>query len=340
MAEPARRTASGFAAGRKRLVLLAGLAILLLLPPLTALAGESYLVSLFTRILIYGLAAASLDLILGYGAMVSLGHAAFFGAGAYVVGILAFHAADNSPVFHWALLPAGTDAALAAWPLAVLAAALLALVIGALSLRTSGMHFIMITLAFAQMLYYFFVSLPDYGGSDGLSLWWRSRAPGVDLADDTHFYYLCLALLLAFLYLGRRVVNSRFGMVIRGCRQNEARLRAIGIPTYRYKLACFVLAGAGAGLAGALAANQTEFVSPDLLHWTRSGEILVMVLLGGMGTLVGPVFGAATLLLAEEVISGYTEHWQVFLGPFLVVVVLFARHGVYGLLAGREARDG
>jgi len=322
-------------AGRRRLLCSALGASLLLLPPLADLAGDPFMVSLFSRILIYAIAAVSLDLLLGFGAMVSLGHAAFFGVGAYVVAILAFHAAEGLPVDAWLFSFAGTNNALIAWPLAVVVSALVATVIGALSLRTSGIYFIMITLAFAQMLFYFFDSLQAYGGDDGLSIGERNDFAGLDLANDTTFYYVCLASLTLFLILCQRIVNSRFGMVIRGCAQNERRMRALGFPTYRYKLLCFAIAGAGAGLAGALIANQTEYVSPALLHWTRSGELLVMVILGGMGTLIGPVLGAMALLLSEDLLASMTEHWQLYLGPFLVLVVLTTRRGIYGLLAGR-----
>ena len=321
-------------ATRERRILLGAMLFLATLPGLAQLLGEPYLVSLFSRILIYGLAAASLDLILGYGGMVSFGHAAFFGIGAYVVAILAFHSADGSAVPLLGL--AGTESALLAWPVAAMVAGLAAGLIGAVCLRTGGIQFIMITLAFAQMLFYLFVSLSAYGGEDGLSMWDRSRLPGLDLGDDTVFYYVCLTLLVAFLVLARRLVNARFGMVIQGARQNEPRMQALGFPTYRYKLVCFALAGAAAGLAGALIANQTEFVSPGLMHWTRSGQILVMVILGGMGTLFGPVLGAATLLLMEEVLSMYTEYWMVYLGPLLILAVLFARRGVYGWLVGGD----
>jgi len=325
---------------RKQICLVVFALLLILLPPLVSAAGEPYLVSLFSRILIYALAAASLDLILGYGGLVSLGHAAFFGIGAYVVGILAHHDFEESALLGWSWAVSGTDNALLAWPAAVVCAALLAAIIGALSLRTSGMHFIMITLAFAQMLFYFFVSLEGYGGDDGLTLFARNTLPGLDLGNDTHFYYVCLGLLCAFLFLARRLVGSRFGMVIRGCRENEKRMQSLGFPTYRYKLLCFVIAGAAAGLAGALIANQIEYVSPGLMHWTRSGVILVMVLLGGSGTLYGPVLGAAAFLLLEEVLASYTEHWMVYFGPLLILVVLFARHGLYGILAGREKHHG
>ncbi len=327
-------------ATRRTVVLALGLLVLAGLPPVALALGEPFAVTLWSRILIWALAAASLDLILGYGGLVSLGHAAFVGIGAYAVGILGHHAFEGSAVpflpFGWT----GTPLALIQWPAAIGAGALAALLIGALSLRTAGVYFIMITLAFAQMLYYFMLSLPDYGGEDGINLWQRSEVPGLDTGDPVVFYYLCLGLLVGFLGLAKRLVDSRFGMILRGCKQNEARLRALGCPTLRTKLLAFVIAGAGAGLAGALAANQTEFVDPGLMHWTKSGELIVMVILGGMGTLVGPVFGAAALLLLEEVLTGITEHWMVILGPLLVFVVLFARRGIYGWLAGPGARDG
>ncbi|MBL0713254.1 MAG: branched-chain amino acid ABC transporter permease [Desulfosarcina sp.] len=325
---------------RKALAIAGGAVLLLVLPLMAELTDDPYLVTLFSRILIYALAAVSLDLMLGFGGMVSLGHAAFFGIGAYVVCILSVHGFEGTPVVTWPFQVGGHESALVLWPVAVLISAVAASVIGALSLRTSGMNFIMITLAFAQMLYYFFVSLEAYGGDDGISLFARNTVPGIDLGDDRQFYYLCLAALAAFLFLSYRLVHSRFGMVIRGCKENERRMKSLGFPTFRYRLVCFVIAGAGAGLAGALIANQTEYVSPGLMHWTRSGEILVMVLLGGMGTLFGPVLGAMTLLLMEELLSIYTEHWMVYLGPFLILVVLFAKRGIYGLIAGGNGNHG
>lgn len=325
---------------RKNIFLTAAVCFLLLLPPVARQCGLDYLLSLFCRIFIYGLAAASLDLVLGYGGMVSLGHAAFVGIGAYGVGIFSFAASESLPVLSWPLAVAGSENGLVTWPVAMGLAAIFALVTGAIGLRTRGMYFIMITLAFAQMVFYFFVSLEIYGGSDGLVLYNRNTLAGLDLGSDISFYYLCLAVLLIFLLLGGRLVHSRFGRVITGCRENEMRVRALGFAAYRYQLACYTMAGAAAGLSGALLANQAGFVSPDLMHWSRSGEILIMVLLGGMGTLVGPVVGAATLLLMEEILSMFTEHWMVFLGPFLLFVVLFARRGIYGLLAGGEGTDG
>jgi len=216
-----------------------------------------------------------------------------------------------------------------------------ALVIGAISIRTSGVYFIMITLAFAQMLYYLGISLETYGGDNGMPLRTRSQFAGlIDLRDPYAFYYLVLALLVLFLVLGHRIVNARFGMVIRAAKSNEPRARAIGFSPFRYKLTAFVLAGGACGLAGALLANQTEYLTPDFMHWTRSGEIMFMVILGGMGTLVGPVVGAIVLLGLEDVLSAVTEHWQIILGPFLVGVVLFAKRGLFGLLPGEVARDG
>ncbi len=317
-------------------IVLIGLAFLLGLPSVATALEATYYIGVFSRILIYALAAASLDLILGYGGMVSFGHAAFFGAGAYVVSILAFHGVEGTAFIRWPFVMMGTDNALISWSVAILASAGLALIIGAVSLRTSGVYFIMITLAFAQMMYFFFTSLEKYGGDDGLSLYTRSRLGGLDLNSDATFYYLCLGLLVGFLILSYRLVNSRFGMVIRGCKENERRMGALGFPIFRYKLVCFVIAGAGAGLAGALMANQTEFVSPSLMQWTVSGEILVMVILGGVGTLFGPVFGAAALLLLEEFLSRFTEHWMLFLGPILILVVLFARRGLFGTIVERN----
>jgi len=269
--------------------------------------------------------------------MVSLGHAVYLGVGAYVVGILAYHGVEGSAVITWPISIMGSENALVSWPLSILVSALLALVIGAISLRTTGVYFIMITLAFAQMMYFFYTSLEKYGGEDGLSLFSKNRVGSLELNSDLSFYYLCFGLFLGFLILCYRLVNSRFGMVIQGSKENNTRMQALGFETYRYRLTCFVIAGAGAGLAGALMANQTEFVSPSLMHWGVSAEIMVMVILGGVGTLVGPAFGAAALLILEEVLAHYTEHWMLFLGPILIFVVLFARRGLYGSIFERRA---
>ncbi len=316
---------------RQFIVIGLALALLVLLPWISAALGSPQLLTIGTRVLIYAMAAASLDLILGFGGMVSFGHAAFFGLGGYVVGILAFQSAEGTPLF--GLIP-GATAAWITWPAAMVVSAAAAGIVGALSLRTSGVHFIMITLAFAQMLFFLFVSLKVYGGDDGMSFRRRNELPGLDLRDTTAFYYVCLGLLVAFLYLCRRLVRSRFGLVLQGIRQNERRMGALGLAAYRYKLTAFVIAGAGAGLAGALMANFLRFVSPDMLHWTKSGELMVMVILGGVGTLFGPVFGAAALVGLESLLAGWTEHWMFVLGPLLVVIILFAKRGLYGFLAG------
>lgn len=321
---------------RQTLVIGLGLLFLILLPPLAHLFGQEYFISLLSRVLIYALAAVSLDLLIGYGGLISLGHAAFLGVGAYVVGIMYHHSAEATLLFQ--LIP-GSENALIVWPVASLISAFFALIIGAICLRTSGMHFIMITLAFAQMLYYFSIGLEKYGGDDGLTLSAPNRFPLTDLADDTHFYYICLILLSLFVILMYRLINSRFGLVFRGASKNKPRAQALGINVFYYQLVGFTIAGAGAGLAGALLANQTEYISPGLLHWSLSGELMVMVLLGGLGTLVGPVIGAAVLLLLEEFLGIYTEHWMIYLGPFLIFVVLFAQNGLYGLLTGSKGRS-
>ena len=318
-------------------MLVAGLlAIMALLPVYTALTGNTFMMTLFTRIVILAIAAVSLNLIMGFGGMVSFGHAAYLGIGGYVVGILAKE---------------GINTGFIQWPLALLVSGLFALGVGALSLRTRGVYFIMITLAFAQVVYYIANGLDRYGGDDGLTIQRRSEFAGlINLSNRTLFYYLCLALLLATVYLVWRMINSRFGMVIQGARSNDRRMRAIGFPTFRYKLACFVIAGVLCGLAGVLLANHTNFISPALMHWTRSGDLIVMAVLGGMGSVFGPVIGAVALLVLEEtlphligfasyVITGKEvaaakEYWQLILGPMLLLIVLYARGGIDGLIAG------
>jgi branched-chain amino acid transport system permease protein len=293
------------------------IAFLLLLPLYCSFTGNSFLLTLFGRILILGLAATSLNLIMGFGGMVSFGHAAYLGIGGYAVGILGAE---------------GISSGFVQWPLAIGIAALFALATGALSLRTRGVYFIMITLAFAQMAYYIAASLNRYGGDDGLTIYRRSQFGLLDLSNRVVFYYFCLALLLGAVYLVRRIVNSRFGLVIQGARSNERRMRSIGFPIYRYRLTCFVIAGAMCGLAGALLANFSEFISPATMYWTRSGDLIVMVVLGGMGSAFGPAMGAIALLVLEESLSGVTEHWQIILGPLLLAVVLYARGGLDGVL--------
>jgi branched-chain amino acid transport system permease protein len=316
------------------------IAVLMLLlaavPVYAAVTANTFLVTLFTRVIILGMAATSLNLILGYGGMVSFGHAVYLGIGGYAVGILAQEGASSGFV---------------QWPVAILASALFALLVGALSLRTRGVYFIMITLAFAQLVYYFGVGLDRYGADDGLTIRRRSQFAGLlNLSDRTQFYYLCLVLLVLTIYLVARLVNSRFGLVIQGARSNDRRMRAIGFATFRYRLTAFVIAGAICGLAGALLANHTGFISPATMHWTRSGDLIVMVVLGGMASSFGPLIGAVALLSLEEALPvlirvsaspvfgdaavRMAEYWQIVLGPLFLLVVLFARGGIDGLLAG------
>jgi branched-chain amino acid transport system permease protein len=307
----------------RNLIVALVIAGLLLLPLYTSVSGNVFVLTLFTRIVIFALAAASLNLIMGYGGMMSFGHAAYLGIGGYAVGILAQE---------------GIGSGFIQWPVALAASALFALVIGALSLRTRGVYFIMITLAFAQMAYFVASGLARYGGDDGLTIHKRSDFGGlINLSGRVQFYYLCLACLLGGIYLIWRIVNSRFGMVVQGLRSNEARMQAIGFPPNRYRLVCFVIAGAMCGLAGALLANNTDFVSPAVMYWTRSGDLMVMVILGGMGSLLGPVIGAIVYLVLEEFLSQVTEYWAMIMGPLLLLIVLFGRGGIFGLL-GRLQR--
>ena len=294
------------------------------MPIYASLTGDTFAMTLFTRVLILALGAVSLNLIMGYGGMVSFGHAVYLGIGGYAVGILAKE---------------GIASGFVQWPVAIAVSALYALVVGALSLRTRGVYFIMITLAFAQMIYYVAIGLDRYGGDDGLTIYKRSQFGGLlDLQNKAVFYYLCLVLLLGSVYLVARLVNSRFGLVIRGARSNDRRMQAIGFPTFRYRLVCFVIAGALCGLAGALLANHTNFISPALMHWTRSGDLIVMVVLGGLGSLFGPLIGAAAFLVLEEGLSRLTEYPALILGPLLLLVAIYVNGGIEGLLEGR--RDG
>jgi len=320
---------------RKTLVVALMFACLLGVPALAGASGNSFLVNMGTQFAIYALAAVSLDLVLGYGAMVSFGHAAFFGLGGYLVGAVAFHMDMGETFFGWQ----GTDSALILWPLAMLLAAGVGAVMGFLSLRTSGIQFIMITLAFAQMLYFVLVGLAIYGGDDGMAVSTRNVLPGLNLDNATVFYYVCLALMTAWVWLCQRIVNSPFGMVLRGFKQNERRNVNLGYAPMRYKLTAFVISAAGTGLAGALWANYALYVSPDMAAWLKSGAFMSMIILGGMGTLYGPILGAVVYLGLEQWLTGWTENWMLFLGPVLILVVLFSKRGLFGWLAGRSGHD-
>lgn len=310
---------------RRWLILAVLMTALIALPFAAKAAGNPALITLATRIVILAIAAASLNLMLGFGGLVSFGHAAYYGLGAYAVGILAQAFVDDTKVF--GLFP-GTDQLLITLPAAMAVSGLAALVLGSLSLRTRGVQFIMITLAFAQMVFFLFAALKVYGGTDGLIIRRRNALPMLNTRDDVTFYFLCLGLACLWLLLLARIVRSRFGAVLDGLRQNERRMAAIGVPAYPYQLVAFVIAGIGAGLAGALMANFLRFASPDMLHWSQSGEFLIMVVLGGAGTLLGPVLGAALLIGLETALAGWTEHWQFGLGLILILIILFARNHI------------
>jgi branched-chain amino acid transport system permease protein len=290
-----------------------------LVPLFASFRAEAYVLSLVTRVMIFAIAALALDLLIGYGALVSFGHAAFIGLGAYAVGILASH---------------GINDALISLPVALAVSALFALVTGIVCLRTKGVYFIMITLAFGQMAYFTASSLAPYGGDDGLTIRMRSTFAGFPvLANDRALYYVCLLALLAAYLVCRSLVASRFGRVFRGTRENALRMGTIGFEVYRYQLVAYVIAGALGGLSGFLLGNATDFVSPAYMSWQRSGELLIMVIFGGLGTLNGAIIGAAAYLLTEEWLSGITEHWKVIFGPLLVLVAVFAPGGLLGLVA-------
>ncbi|MDP7344217.1 MAG: branched-chain amino acid ABC transporter permease [Alphaproteobacteria bacterium] len=302
------------------------IAVLLALAILPALAGaldQPFLLDLALRIMILSVAAVSLNLILGYGGMISFGHAAYIGIGAYAVGIPAYY---------------GEYSGYLQLPLAIGAGTLFALVTGYICLRTKGVYFIMITLAFAQMAYFAFVSIEEYGGDDGLVIEQRSEFSGIiDMESTLEFYYVVLAFLFGALYLVSRIVNARFGMVVQGAKANDERMQSLGFDTFRYRLACYVIAGAAAA-AGWLMGNYNYFFSPEMMSWTHSGELIFMVVLGGAGSLFGPVLGAIVLIILEELLSSATVYWPLILGAILVAVVLFARGGLEGALAMLERR--
>ncbi|MBY8977439.1 branched-chain amino acid ABC transporter permease [Rhodobacteraceae bacterium NNCM2] len=299
-------------------------------------ADEIYYVNLASRVAIIAMAGVGLNLALGYGGMVSFGHAAFFGLGGYVAGIAAYHAFDGS--MFAGLLP-GSNQMLVIWLFALLVPGVAALLIGAISLRTQGVYFIMITLAFAQMIYYFAISFPTYGGEDGLAIYLRNELPLIDTSDDVQFFGVAFVLLMLATWLSARLIGSRFGAALVMARLNETRLATAGIEPFPVKLVAFVISAMITGLAGALYADWNNSVGTNMLSWHLSGEIMVIVILGGVGRLFGPLAGALLFVGLETQIGAETEHWQLFLGLILLAVVLFARGGLIGALAGR-ARHG
>lgn len=297
---------------------------------------EPFTITLATRVAILALAGVGLNLALGLGGLVSLGHAVFFGIGGYAMGILASHAQSYSPLIEWPVLIEGTKSMPVIWLVAMSASGLAALAIGALSLRTSGVYFIMITLAFGQMFYYFAISWPAYGGEDGLSIYVRNGFPGLNTLDPIQFFAICYVILGLALWLFSRLSHSAFGLALGAARQNAERVMAVGIAPYRLRLVAFTLSGVITGLAGALFADLNRFVSPTMFSWQTSGEIMVFVILGGVARLFGPVIGAAVFILLEHMLGGLSEFWHIYLGAVLLGVVLFARGGIIGLIAGRE----
>jgi branched-chain amino acid transport system permease protein len=308
------------------IVMWIGLLALAVIPVIAFFSGHQFWLDIATRLTILSIAAVSLNLVLGYGGLVSFGHAAFIGLGAYAVGIPVHHSinggfesvATNDGLFHIGL--------------AVGISALYALVIGAISLRTRGVHFIMITMAFGQMVFFAIVSISTYGGDDGLTIYERSSLPLISLDKPLTLFALCYVSLLVSLFIVHRIVNSRFGMVIRAAKGNEERIRALGFNAYAYRLLAFVISGAMCGYAGALLGNFTTFISPEMMDWTRSGELMFMVILGGAGSLFGPVIGTSIFLVLEQVMSGYTIFWHLPFGILLILSVLFLRGGVSGFL--------
>jgi branched-chain amino acid transport system permease protein len=308
---PSRKWPAANAVGILLLVALA------LLPVYAASAADPFLLTLATRILVFAIAALSLNLILGYGGLVSFGHALYLGLGVYAAVIPSFHGVDNG----WIQLL-----------ITVLACATTGLVTGSIALRTQGIAFIMITLAFAQMFFFLFVSLSQYGGDDGLRLAAGSDFSGIVLTEPRMLYVAAFLVLCVSLYGCHRVVHSRFGIVVRGAKSNEKRMQALGFPTFRYRLALYVMSAVLCGLAGLLYGNLTQFGSPSYMSWTTSGELIVMVMLGGMGTLFGPLFGALAMILTEEWLKSITEHWMIIFGPLIVVLITASRLGIAGLL--------
>lgn len=314
-------------------VVLAGFVVL----PLWAMsADEIFTITLTTRAAILALAAVGLNIALGIGGMVSFGHAAFFGIGGYAMGILAYHAQTYTVLDLGLFTTDGTKSMPLIWLTAVILSALAALAIGLLSLRTTGVYFIMITLAFGQMLYYFAISWGTYGGEDGLSIYVRNEFPGLNTLVPIQFFGLCFVALCLALLLQWRLRASPFGLALNAARQVPHRVETVGLNPMRIKLVAFVISGAITGLAGALFADLNRFVSPSMFSWQLSGELIILIIIGGVGRLMGPVIGAAIFVALEHWLGGLTEFWHIWLGAILLFIVLFGRGGVIGFLTGKE----
>ena len=312
------------------------LALLLAVPAWALLADEPFTITLMTRAVVFALAAVGLNIALGLGGLVSLGHAVFFGLGGYAMGILAHHAQSYTPLMEAPFLIEGTKSMPVIWLVAVVISALAALGIGLLSLRTAGAYFIMITLAFGQMFYFFAISWPTYGGEDGLAIYVRNGFPGINTLVPVQYYGLCLAVLILALILSAKLAASPFGLALNAARQVPQRLETVGLDPQRLKLIAFVISGTSTGLAGALFADLNRFVSPTMFSWQLSGEIMIFVIIGGVGRLFGPVVGALVFVALEHVLGGLSDYWHVYLGFLLLGIVLFSRGGLIGLICGPE----
>ncbi|SMX27493.1 leucine/isoleucine/valine transporter permease subunit [Pelagimonas phthalicica] len=321
---------------RETLFNLAMMAALILFPLWAWLADEPFMITLATKAVILALAGVGLNIALGLGGLVSLGHAAFFGIGGYAMGILASHAQNYTPLIETPFLIEGTKSMPVIWLVAVICSGLAALAIGALSLRTSGVYFIMITLAFGQMLFFFTISWPAYGGEDGLSIYVRNGFPGLNTLDPIQFYGICFALLALVLFFAARLARSPFGLALNAARQTAERVETVGISPYKLRLTAFVVSGMITGLAGALFADLNRFISPTMFSWQTSGEIMIFVIIGGVARLFGPVVGAVIFIALEHLLGGLSDYWHIYLGVLLLLIVLFARGGVIGTLTGRE----
>lgn len=312
------------------------LTLLLAIPVWAWFADQPYTVTLATRAVIFALAAVGLNIALGLGGLVSLGHAAFFGIGGYAMGILAHHAQTYTPLMEFPFLIEGTNSMPIIWLVAMVISGLAALFIGLLSLRTSGVYFIMITLAFGQMIYFFSISWAAYGGEDGLSIYVRNEFPGLNTLVPLNFFGICFAILCLVLLLNALILRSPYGLALNAARQSPERVQTVGLDPQRLKLVAFVISGVVTGLAGALFADLNRFVSPTMFSWQMSGEIMIFVILGGVARLCGPVVGAVVFVMLEHFLGGLSEFWHIYLGAILLIIVLFARGGLVGLLCRQE----
>lgn len=308
------------------LIYAAAILLLITAPIGISILDQSFYLDVLTRILILTIAVVSLNLIVGYGGMISLGHAAYLGIGAYSVGIPSYYEIFNGYI-HLGL--------------AIGSSALFALVTGVICLRTRGLYFILITLAFTQMLYFTFVSIEEYGADDGLVIYQRSEFGGfIDIENANTLYYAVLVVLLLSLYLMHRLIHARYGKVLFGSKHNDERMQALGYDTYQYKLSCYVISGALCGVAGFFLGNFTNYISPEMMDWTHSGELIFMMVIGGAGAVLGPVLGTATFLFLEEFLSSITVYWHLIFGLLLIALVMFGKGGLHGLLTLMDRRWG